>query len=209
MNKSAAPKTPLTANAYWFHIFNSMIESGDFARLHGSTIKVYLVIKKHVNYYTGLSLPAHETIAKECGISVPQVKRAIGELERFGYIGKTKRGRKNFYTLREKIPINFSESGKPAAIASWDYMPSTTQQTVRELHDIVIQGCFDKRNSVHIDRIQVNINNISKGGVAINMQETLSKIEPGLRQKLEAMLDRAGISTNESYSQLTSDPCHG
>ena len=50
----------------------------------------------------------------------------MATLSENGYIDKTKVGRKNSYTLREKITLKDQE-GRPAAFATWDYLPSTVE----------------------------------------------------------------------------------
>jgi len=78
------------AETTWFHVFKDMIDSGDMAKLDGSAIKVYLVVKSYTNFTTGRAFPALETIAEKAGLSVSQVKRCLGSLEEFGYINKAK-----------------------------------------------------------------------------------------------------------------------
>lgn len=96
------PSEAFEAETAWFHIFKAMIESGDLARMDGSTIKVYLVIKAHTNFATGRAFPAIETIAMKAGISEPQVKRCLKALEAQGYIAKERQGRNNVYAFPKR-----------------------------------------------------------------------------------------------------------
>lgn len=120
------------AETQWFHVFKAMIDSGELAKMEGSTVKVYLVVKAHTNFSTGRAFPALETIAEKAGLSVAQIKRCLKQLEEHGYISKEKKGRSNVYTLREKIQIE-DGTGRPAAVATWDYLPSSVQQAVADL----------------------------------------------------------------------------
>ena len=108
-----APKAPqqelFKAETAWFHIFKTMIDNGDVARMGPYAVTVYLVIKSHTNFATGRAFPALETIAEKSGVSLAQVKRELKTLEKFGYITTEKKGRSNHYTLREKIEINPKE----------------------------------------------------------------------------------------------------
>jgi len=73
MSKSQAEL--FSAETTWFHVFKDMIDSGDMARLDGSAIKVYLVVKSYTNFSTGRAFPALELIAEKAGLSERQVIR--------------------------------------------------------------------------------------------------------------------------------------
>ena len=81
-----APKAPqqelFKAETAWFHIFKTMIDNGDVARMGPYAVTVYLVIKSHTNFATGRAFPALETIAEKSGVSLAQVKRELKTLER-------------------------------------------------------------------------------------------------------------------------------
>ena len=65
------------AETAWFHIFKTMIDNGDVARMGPYAVTVYLVIKSHTNFATGRAFPALETIAeKERGITRTSQARA-------------------------------------------------------------------------------------------------------------------------------------
>jgi len=183
------------AETTWFHVFKDMIDSGDMAKIDGSAIKCYLVIKSHTNFSTGRAFPALETIAEKAGLSDSQVKRCIKQLEEFGYITKEKKGRSNAYTLREKVSIN-DEQGRPAAVATWDYLPGSVRDAVADLKNVVMTGDLAGAKIVHIERMQVNVQVHHGSGNAIQfnlddikklpkeMQEALMKMKPGESEKL-------------------------
>ena len=91
-----APKAPqqelFKAETAWFHIFKTMIDNGDVARMGPYAVTVYLVIKSHTNFATGRAFPALETIAEKSGVSLAQVKRELKTLEKYGYITTEKKG---------------------------------------------------------------------------------------------------------------------
>ena len=66
--KNAPQKELFEAQTTWFHVFKSMIDSGDLARMGPYAATVYLVIKAHTNYATGRAFPAIETISEKSGI---------------------------------------------------------------------------------------------------------------------------------------------
>lgn len=144
------------AQTYWFHVFRAMIDGGELARMEGSTVKVYLVVKAHTNFNTGHSFPSHDLIARKSGLSLAQVKRCLSELESLGHICKKKVGRINHYTLREKVDI-YDENGRPAAVATWDYLPSAVHHAVADLKNMLETGDLIGARVVNIERLQVQI----------------------------------------------------
>ena len=164
------------AQTQWFHIFKAMIDSGDLAKLPGSAVKVYMVIKAHTNFSTGRAFPAMETIAEKSGLSLAQVKRELKTLEDFGYINKAKQGRSNVYTLREKVEIT-DDQGRPAAVATWDYLPSSVQHAVADLKNVLVTGDLAGAKIEHIERLQVNVNHLHDNAVNMNVQQFMADLE--------------------------------
>jgi 2-phospho-L-lactate guanylyltransferase (CobY/MobA/RfbA family) len=175
------------AETTWFHIFKTMIDSGDAAKMGGTTFLVYSVIKAHTNYSTGRSFPAHETIAEKSGISVEQVKRCINKLIDMEYVTKGKQGRSNVYTLREKVQV-LDGAGRPSAVATWDYLPSTVKAAMADLKNVLMSGDLGGAKIVHIERLQINIGNHN---VNINeMKERMSSVtDPELLVMMQGILD--------------------
>lgn len=208
MNQLPVAVESLEADTQWFHVFKSMIESGELANISGSALKVYLVIKSYSNYRSGASFPAETTVAEKSGLSISQVKRAVKELRQLAYLSVTKCGRKNHYTLRERVVIR-NGLGDSAAHVTWDYVPSEVTNAVEELKNYVQTGQIDGTQIINIQNLQVNINQVGPGGVVINNQVIdLSNFDPILRQKLGSILGKAGISVAENYTQLMGDTCH-
>lgn len=176
------------AQTQWFHVFKAMIEQGDVAKMGPHAFTVYAVIKAHTNFSTGHAFPAIETIAEKSGISVAQIKRELKTLEAAGYIIKEKRGRSNHYTLREKINVT-DEHGRPQAVATWDYLPSSVQHAVADLKNVLVSGDLAGAKIVHIERLQVNINHLHDNAVNFNVQQFMADIEKlpqGMREKVLA-----------------------
>ncbi len=145
------------AETTWFHIFKSMIESGDVASMGPHAVTVYLVIKSYANYSTGFSFPNLKLISEKSGISLAQVKRCLNTLAEHGYVIKEKKGRHNVYSLREKVNISDS-SGRPTAVATWDYLPSTVKAAQAELRNFLLSGEDDnKLQYIHVERLTLNV----------------------------------------------------
>lgn len=173
------------ANTRWFHVFKSMIDSGDLAAMSGSSVKVYLVIKAFTDYQTGQAFPSIDTIASATGLSTKQVKREITSLVSAGYIDKKKQGRSNVYTLREKVVVS-DEFGRPAAVATWDYLPTSVQEAVADLRNVLVTGKLGDAKVVHIERLNVQLNTGNATGYQVNiedMEQLLTK-HPELLEKL-------------------------
>ena len=175
------------AETTWFHVFKDMIDNGDMAKIEGSAIKCYLVIKSHTNFSTGRAFPALETIAEKAGLSDSQVKRSIKQLEDFGYIAKEKKGRHNVYTLREKVSIN-DEQGRPAAVATWDYLPSSVSRAMADLKNVLMTGDLAGAKIVHIERLNVQIVSGSNNSGVVQFNETdFAKLPPEMQDKMMAI----------------------
>jgi len=183
------------AETTWFHVFKDMIDNGDVAKMGPPATTVYLIIKAHTNFSTGRAFPAHETIALKTGLSVETVKRAISTLVEFGYISKEKSGRNNVYRLREKVSI-LDEAGEVQAMATWDYVPKGVKEAVADLKHVLVSPALDGAKIVHIEHLQVQINNQYGQGafepsqkVAYQFsQEAFDRLPQKLRDALNAEL---------------------
>jgi len=168
------------AETTWFHVFRSMVESGDVAKMGPHAVTVYLVIKAHTNFSTGRAFPAIETICEKSGISPSQVKRELKTLEQYKYITKERRGRNNVYALREKIELT-DAAGRPQAVATWDYLPSSVGAAVAELKNVLVTGEVAGAKIIHIERLNVQINN---GGQNVQINEAAPRKVPPAAKKI-------------------------
>ena len=182
------------AETTWFHVFRAMIESGDAARMGPHSLALYIIIKSYTNFSTGHAFPRLELLAERSGMSLAMVKKCIKKLEEFDYVIKEKKGRRNLYRLREKIEIK-DESGRPAAVATWDYLPSTIQAAQAELKDFLLKGRNgESLQYVYIERLNLNIENLQTG--ANSTQINLKNIkDPKLRGQISKLLKQAQVKT--------------
>ena len=176
------------AETTWFHVFKDMIDNGDMAKLDGSAIKVYLVVKSYTNFSTGRAFPAIDLVAEKAGLSERQVMRCLVELEDAGYISKNKSGRHNVYTLREKVSIKDSE-GRPQAVATWDYIPNSVKDAMAELKHAVVTGDMVGGRIIHIENLVLNVQT-GDNSTQININASdLEKMPKDMQAKLKAMRD--------------------
>jgi DNA-binding transcriptional ArsR family regulator len=176
------------AETVWFHVFRSMIESGDAAKMGGNAFLLYCVIKAHTNFSTGRAFPGIDTLIEKTGISKSQVLRELKILEDMGYITRAKQGRNNVYTLREKVGIS-DDHGRPVAAASWDYVPDGVRNAVADLKNVLMTGDLAGAKIVNIEHLTVNVFN--DNATQINMERLLAdmdKLDPAIREKLRARL---------------------
>jgi DNA-binding Lrp family transcriptional regulator len=198
----ADPHT-LKAELTWFHIFRTMINSPAFAELPAASVKVYLVIKAHTDFSNGHAFPGIPVIAKKAGYSEPQVKRILQDLQERKLITKTKAGRSNSYMLHETVDI-FDEKGMPVAVAGFDYLPSTVQRAVGELKNVLVTGQLGNAKIVHIERLQINVNNLRDNAVNFNVQQFLADVEKlpkHLRQAAKDAIDRAELRDDDGAGE--------
>lgn len=169
------------AETTWFHVFVSMIENGDVAKMGPSAVTVYLVVKAYTNWKTGKAFPSIDTIAAKSGISKRQVINSLAVLTENGYLDKVKVGRKNNYTLREKVTLKDQE-GRPAAYATWDYLPSTVEAARAELKRFMLTGEHDGK-ILYVENLNLNIQ-VNQGDSNFNYQ---GKMDPATEAALARM----------------------
>jgi len=154
MAKNPKQQQLFTAETTWFHVFKAMIDNGDVAKMGPYAVTVYLVIKSYTNFATGLCFPSIDTIAEKSGISEKMVRNCLKVLVENKYIDKRRVGRNNVYTLREKIDL-MDMSGRPAAVATWDYLPASVEAARAELRRFQLTG--EKGQIIHIENMTLNV----------------------------------------------------
>lgn len=183
MTKEEKQQELFKAETSWFHVFKDMIDNGDMARLDGSAIKVYLVVKSTTNFSTGHAFPAMDLICEKAGLSRPQVMRCLKSLEEAGYISRGKKGRHNLYTLREKVMISGAD-GRPQAVATWDYIPGKVKESMAEIKNAVFTGDMVGGKIIHIENLFLNVQTGDHATmVNINSPE-FAKLDPEMRERL-------------------------
>lgn len=190
----------------FFHVFQALINSGDFAKMSPYAAKVYIVIKSFVNYEKATSFPSIERICVDAGISRSSVLRAISDLVDMGYIAKDSTGRSNRYRVIEKVQI-VDESGEVQGTASWEYIPKFAVSAISELKEMLKQhndsGVVNEPRYIHVEHLQVvvaqlgdnasmtNINgdatNTTNTGVPVTSDDYLASLSEEDRNRLSKM----------------------
>ena len=173
------------AQTTWFHVFVSMVESGGVAKMGPHAVTVYLVVKSYTNWKTGRAFPSIDLIVEKSGISRAQVMRSLATLTEHGYLNRVKEGRKNVYTLREKVEIT-DDTGRPAAVATLDYLPSTVEAARAELKRFMLTGESDGK-IIFVENLNIQINQGDHN--VINQGKTDPKSAEALA-RLKATIDR-------------------
>lgn len=189
------------ADSTWFHLFKSMIDSGDVAKMGPTAFMLYAIIKSHTNFHTGTAFPSIETLCRKSGLSKSPVLRALQTLEESGYLTRHKQGRSNVYTLREKVTMT-DASGRPAAVATWDYLPATVKAARAELSRFLLTGDDTAPQIVSIERLVIENINIQVGNHNSQTLFHLGDItDPVLREKVVKMLE----SVDKSKTGVSGD----
>ena len=167
MAKAPAPQSEMfQAETSWFHVFKSMIESGDIAKMGGTVFSIYAEVKSYTNWSTGRAFPGLDLIAEKSGVDRRTVIRSLAKLEDMGYIVKEQHpGKGNKYKLREQVPI--SQEGRPVATATWDYLPSVVGAAHAELKNFLATGLKDGQ-IINIESLNLTINIAQADGTVIN-----------------------------------------
>jgi hypothetical protein len=175
------------AETTWFHVFVSMVENGDVAKLGPYAVTVYLVVKAYTNWKTGKAFPSIETIVEKSGIGRSKVITSMAALTENGYLDKVKVGRKNSYTLREKVTLKDQE-GRPAAYATWDYLPSTVEAARVELKRFMLTGEHDGK-ILFVETLNLNVQ-VNTGDFNLNNQGKLDPATEASLSRLRAAMDK-------------------
>ena len=179
---STQPKL-FQAQTTWFHVFVSMVENGDVAKMGPHAVTVYLVVKSYTNWKTGRAFPSIDLIVEKSGISRRQVINSLAVLVDHGYLDKAKVGRKNVFTLREKVTFK-DEGGRPAAMATWDYLPSTVEAARAELKRFMLTGESDGK-IIFVENLNIQINHgdhnvINQGKIDPKSAEALARLKAAM-----------------------------
>lgn len=158
----------LSADTTWFHVFRAFMFNGDCARLGPHATTVLLAVKAHTNFETGCAFPSIEKIIVCTAISKRQIINSLKALEQAGYLTKTKKGRSNHYQVREKVHL-MDRQGRPAAVATWDYLPYAIKETCAQLKSFLLSGAIHHDTAspamIYIEHINLNFQVVQSGGV--------------------------------------------
>ncbi|MEI7609268.1 MAG: helix-turn-helix domain-containing protein [Rhodospirillaceae bacterium] len=127
------------ASTTWFHVLQEMINGGACAALGPHAVTVYLVIKCHANFHSGIAFPSTAVIAEKAGVCRRKVIQSLRKLQDAGFLTIERRGRRNYYRLKERIEIVGSD-GASTALATLDYRPALLQTFIDNLNGQIACG---------------------------------------------------------------------
>lgn len=178
-----------TGRSSYFHFFNSVIDSGDLAKMSkqcSAVPAVLLVVKSHINYAEGISFPSVRTIAAKAGCSQTSVIKSLKILEEEGYVECKKDGKKNYYRAIEKFKLEDIETGEVEE-AKFPYVP----MLVSQLRDKLLHYIQTRENigdALQISGNQFNLN------LTINQvnADTVETINLGSIENIGVQIEEAG-----------------
>lgn len=180
----------------FFHIFRSMIDSGDARTMGAGCVFTYLVVKSYVDFKKGISFPSLETIAVKTGSTVKTTHNHIKKLVEMGYVRKLETKTKhNVYKLVEKIEFEGmdKDSGERVPMrASWDYIPLGVQQAMSDIKNVMIDGELPGGSAVHIQNLSVNIQINPTASTAINQLNLDDIKDKDIRAVFERIMKSQG-----------------
>lgn len=190
------------AETTWFHLFRTMFTNGDIRTIGPYAFTIYCSIKAHASFHTGEAFPGVDKLVELTGISAAQVKRVLTVLETAGYLSIEKKGRKNYYTLREKVAIQDAH-GRPAAVATWDYLPKSVQDAMADLRNVLVTGDFAGAKIVQIQHLTVNVNSGSGTQINVDMSKSDAATKDEIKQIIAQAVKQGGsINVTEDEEQF-------
>ena len=157
-----------TGRSSYFHFFNSVIDSGDLAKMSkqcSAVPAVLLVVKSHINHAEGISFPSVRTIAAKAGCSQTSVIKSLKILEDEGYVKCKKDGKKNYYSVVEKFKLEDIETGEVQE-AKFKYVP----MTVSDFRDRLLHYIQTKENLGGALEISGNTLNVNLNFTQVNAE---------------------------------------
>jgi DNA-binding transcriptional ArsR family regulator len=178
---------------HWFHVVRGLIYRGEIARIGAVAWAVYCSVKAHTKLDTGDAYPSIERIADQVGVSHDTVQRAMKRLVEADLLTVEKRGRRNIYSLTEKVAITRPD-GELWGTAQRKYSPLGFPDFIDELKRVARTGNAPGDRAITIN-VTVNVQQITQGdggSVTMNVQNfqvASDKAEPAemaeLRQRLK------------------------
>jgi hypothetical protein len=143
----------------------TLLSSGDLVVLGTDAVAVYLVARNSVQSSANKRFPPVATLVKLVGIDKDRVTQALHLLQQRGYV----QGKEGRYILREKSCLSH-DNDKQVTEVTWDVVSPSSLLNIREFRKVLVSGELSDARILHIEHLQVNINNIQDGGIGVNSQ---------------------------------------
>jgi len=168
-------------------ILNSMVDSGELAKIQPNGLAILVVLKRFTSYYQSKSgiyaYPSLEKIGTLAGISEKTVRRQIIRLTDLGYLKviKTAGKRKQEYLLSEKFYAVSLRDDTEDKLLHAPYIPHKMKQIERDLEVFEQEGMIPANSpitisNIEIKNLQVNIINNMTGSQSVNIVSDLNKV---------------------------------
>jgi hypothetical protein len=116
----------------WVPVLHYLVDSGDLAKMHPAAAGLYLAIKRHADYHSGLSTVSNRQLLIETGITKPTFYRARESLKAFGYIAFSEKRYPTVYTVLEKVQHRAADR-TPVACSTFPFIPTNLQKLLEFL----------------------------------------------------------------------------
>ena len=143
----------------------TLLSSGDLVVLGTDAVAVYLVARNSVQSSANKRFPPVATLVKLVGIDKDRVTQALHLLQQRGYV----QGKEGRYILREKSCLSHDNDEQVTEV-TWDVVSPSSLLNIREFRKVLVSGELSDARILHIEHLQVNINNIQDGGIGVNSQ---------------------------------------
>ena len=143
----------------------TLLSSGDLLALSTDAVVVYLVARNSVQSSANKRFPPVATLVKLVGIDKDRVTQALHLLQQRGYV----QGKEGRYILREKSCLSHDNDEQVTEV-TWDVVSPSSLLNIREFRKVLVSGELGDARILHIEHLQVNINNIQDGGIGVNSQ---------------------------------------
>lgn len=151
-------------------LLSAIISGGIANRIGPVAFCVFVCLRSHAQYNTGLVSVGHRLIASQMGISVGSVSKAISTLQENNLIevlqDKKGTGGRNIYKLVDKIPVYQDE--KPAGIMKWDFQPLEVMQRLNEARQILHTGEVPSKSPITLSLTINIVQHNGTGDIIIN-----------------------------------------
>lgn len=181
------------------HLFNAIFSTGDAREMGETAFMVLCCIKSYASLNTGQSFPSMDTVAEKIGKSRDTVERSIKKLVEMEYVQVCgKKGRNNVYKVKERFPIT-NRDGEMVEAVRWDYVPMAVSEVQRQVRQYVEKGRVEGQQTIHIEKIEVNINY----GTQIETQIVSENVQMNGSYDVQALRDRMQSARAAEFEKIS------
>ena len=184
----------------WFHIFKSVIDSGQAGEMGPTCFLVYAVVKSHIHLESGTAFPKLETIAYKSNLTKKTVQKCLKKLQDMGFVTRTDiPGRSPRFKLQEKLQVTVpNDAGDDEMmLATFDYVPMGVRKAVQDIKNLQVTGELPENSVVNIKNMTVNVMIAPKAHTAINQINFDDLKDKELRDLVRESFARRGLDPDQ------------